>query len=916
MSWTFSNRIDLGGSGRISVDDAARQTRTAREILRRLDDRPGIVLADEVGMGKTFVALAVAASVVLGDAARRPVVVMVPSGLQSKWPREWEVFSARCLRDGHGIRATSQTIRRGSDFLKLLDDPDESRAGIIFMTHTALAAALRDPFMKLALLRQALRYQRNGDAQRRAVSRWGGDLLNHAPFRRHPAAVGRLLVLPADRWRGEWERLTDAKLDDEPVPESVMRALESVDLQPVRDALAGIPLRTSAYLKQRLREARRALDDALDATWRHCMSAASIHLPLLILDEAHHLKNPNQLAGLFADADARNAASKLSGPLNGVFERMLFLTATPFQLGHRELLNVLDRFGSVAWVSEAKREEHGRRLAGLRDRLDHAQASALRLDRAWGRLTAADVVSVPADWWRHPDETLTEAARIAADQVARTEAALRDAETELRPWVIRHLRSDRATHRRYEFGKTIIGDDGAAEAIAGLDVPGEAVLPFLLAARAQAVVSLAGATEHHSAQSLFAGGIASSFEAYVDTRKNRPRALDDDATPVEDGDLPATVSWYLDRVSDTLRGIETPSHPKIEATTERVRRLWAAGEKCLVFCFYRETGRALRLSISRALRAEVISLARRRLGLPPGVGDGEVLDRLRDRGDGLLRSDSAGGRHLVQHVEAMGAENHLGADDATRLGEITLSFLRTDSYLARYIDLDSRDPVHAIETALAAADQSRMSLEQKVRSFGTYAASLEPGERRDIFDALAGIQTGERTITALDLLPAARSQRRESVLPNVRLVNGATDMETRRRLMLAFNTPLFPEVLVASSVMGEGVDLHLDCRFVIHHDLDWNPSVLEQRTGRLDRINSKAERAAQPIVIFEPFIAGFGDERQFRVVRDRERWFELVMGGSVTTDDWSTDRAAERVELPAEAVEALRLDLSVPAEDE
>ena len=46
----------------------------------------------------------------------------------------------------------------------------------------------------------------------------------------------------------------------------------------------------------------------------------------------------------------------------------------------------------------------------------------------------------------------------------------------------------------------------------------------------------------------------------------------------------------------------------------------------------------------------------------------------------------------------------------------------------------------------------------------------------------------------------------------------------------------------------------------------------------------------------------------------KSRWFELMMGGSVTTDDWSTDRAAERVELPEEAVQALRLDLSVRTE--
>lgn len=42
------------------------------------------------------------------------------------------------------------------------------------------------------------------------------------------------------------------------------------------------------------------------------------------------------------------------------------------------------------------------------------------------------------------------------------------------------------------------------------------------------------------------------------------------------------------------------------------------------------------------------------------------------------------------------------------------------------------------------------------------------------------------------------------VVPLVRLVHGDTKPETRERLALAFNSPLFPEILVSSSVMGEG----------------------------------------------------------------------------------------------------------------
>ena len=78
--------------------------------------------------------------------------------------------------------------------------------------------------------------------------------------------------------------------------------------------------------------------------------------------------------------------------------------------------------------------------------------------------------------------------------------------------------------------------------------------------------------------------------------------------------------------------------------------------------------------------------------------------------------------------------------------------------------------------------------------------------------------------------------------------------------------------------MAEGVDLHLNCRHVIHHDLDWNPSSLEQRTGRIDRLGSKAERAGKPIRVYLPYVEGCQDEKLFRVVMDRERWFGVVMG--------------------------------------
>jgi hypothetical protein len=49
----------------------------------------------------------------------------------------------------------------------------------------------------------------------------------------------------------------------------------------------------------------------------------------------------------------------------------------------------------------------------------------------------------------------------------------------------------------------------------------------------------------------------------------------------------------------------------------------------------------------------------------------------------------------------------------------------------------------------------------------------------------------------------------------------------------------------------------------------------------------------------------------FRVVKDRERWFDVVMGETPDSSEWATERQAERVPLPAKLAEQLTMDLSL-----
>jgi hypothetical protein len=199
---------------------------------------------------------------------------------------------------------------------------------------------------------------------------------------------------------------------------------------------------------------------------------------------------------------------------------------------------------------------------------------------------------------------------------------------------------------------------------------------------------------------------------------------------------------------------------------------------------------------------------------------------------------------------------------------------------------------------------------EKIARFGAGLLEMVDAERVEVFDALSRVTTGDIHDRS-DADPGEVRSATDPYLPNVRLANGSVPSARRRTLMLGFNSPFFPEVLIASAVMAEGVDLHLECRHVIHHDLDWSPSTLEQRTGRLDRIASKAERIGMPIQIYEPYLAGMYDEKVYRVVKDRDRWFNVVMGENIDTSEWSTDRTAERVPLPLDLAESLTFDLAV-----
>jgi ERCC4-related helicase len=128
-----------------------------------------------------------------------------------------------------------------------------------------------------------------------------------------------------------------------------------------------------------------------------------------------------------------------------------------------------------------------------------------------------------------------------------------------------------------------------------------------------------------------------------------------------------------------------------------------------------------------------------------------------------------------------------------------------------------------------------------------------------------------------------------------RELTGSTASGTRRVLQAAFNRHRSdPMVLVAQSRVGrEGLNLHLECRDVVLFHLEWNPAILEQQIGRVDRKGSRWMRdtaawvetgsVGRPptINIYPIVLAGTYDERQWTVLQGRWRLLRAQLHGEV-----------------------------------
>lgn len=930
---------------RIPAADQERQRAEVVELLDRLKQQPGVVLADEVGMGKTFVALAVAYAVARQSPVG-PVILMVPPNLVEKWRQDLETFCALYLVDRkpvfrdtglHEELRKPTTVRYGIarhsvQLLRYLDDHSRERCHLILLAQGSMGRQQTDKWVRLALIGEALRRHGRGGAKRlilvkESIHRYIADLI-WARGEERAQELGdqlwqRLLKSSPESWRDTYNatlREGREPLADDPVPKSVQRAIDKIELKDLAGALERMPIRQSGddtRMEERIGSVRKALREIEEALWAKILAMARWRSPLFVLDEAHHLKNPNtQLARRFQSIESEKDLRTGDGALARVFDRMLFLTATPFQLGHRELVRVLERFGDIRWdpVALGDLQAFQQRLKDLENAMDESQRASVALQGAWAKLPREEVGDDAEAWWATISTSeanqLSHSAKTVRDAFLGAKAARARAQEAIRPWILRHNKEalwagTQISRRRRLEGSAIQGDRESK----GLPVPPQQLLPFFLAARSAVQAS----------KDLLGEALSSSYEAFRLTRESRAAVRDElDAAPTPVV-MPQASNWYLREFDLALQNLSAAAHPKLKVTVDRVVDLWEAGEKVLVFAFYRHTCRALRIHISREIETRVMATARRRLaGTGREWADEEIVKLLEtiqrryfDDADGPGRRAVDAALHQILRQQLARGDQQAPEDQREQLIDVMRRFLRVSTTLARCFplsQLEVLEPEAAVTATLDEADATGVSWRQKFGGFVEFIARRCTADERALYlEAARRTQTGGIRVEDPEQLKEDADS--TVAVANVQVATGETRRETRARLMRAFNTPFFPDVFVCSEVMGEGVDLQRFCRHVIHHDLSWNPSDIEQRTGRIDRLGCKAE-GRHPIHVYLPYVAGAADERQFRVMSDRERWFRVVMGQDEVAKLISEDEET-RIPLPAAIADQLSFELGV-----
>jgi superfamily II DNA or RNA helicase len=914
-----------------------RQLTTAAALHSRLLEQGGAILGDEVGAGKTYVAMALIVEALAANPDKGAVILVPKPALVDKWKSDLRLYLQAAVRDtklAARLNSSISTLDRGLERQK--------RHAIVVGQQSLFMGKLSNSDC-VAVLRAYLR------------ERSGRQRLRYEPWLR--ACGVEHETDPPPEWLSPWawpEVFEKAQHLLSPLDEyfEMYDRREWLDPGEVRWAIGEV----------RRKVAR-----------RHLPRAA-----LLVIDEAHHLRNTNT-----------TKYWTMMEVLEQRFDSLLFLTATPFQMGPGELRNVV-RFSKSAvrgvgsnGTDDARARDFELKVGAMTAAMDDHVNALESFGRAWGELSepeslqAVEVVDQGLDPTTVPPQVAGAAKRFESSLETKSRV-----ETTLRPFLIRSVRE--------HFRKTTPGLPD------GVEIEPSSRIPLALVDRMLYEVFEHGSRTFVASVLL---GATSSFQA-----------LEASALMTTDDEAGATSREQLKR----MRRNYGP-HPKVEATIASALAAIGANEKALIFVERVQTGAEIRRRLEAALAESAGSEDERRLGRralqdrtrtgwaalrenylqtvyplvfdkPPSRAN---LDRLADahremfeRADSLANQpardysiekrfwehvlfkqaieDDRGWRKKVAHSGLAETVERIVDDDFILNGlDLTAgdtgqprrapAGARSDrgpqmDFARAYISYASPWKTYADQLAEVDPDHRARFVDAVARAIAlshlrvafTHVESAGSAEAtfRNVIDIVEQDEWRYRLDSLVDQLSAA-GQRRDDEADNldpvqermdrlvsgllgtsrVQFISGNSDRSTWQNAIQGFNTPMYPDVVIATDVLGEGIDLHRHCRRVIHHDLPWNPAKLEQRTGRVDRIGSysdhlRSEKTIDSAILVDlPYVAGTYDAFIYSQVMARERVFRWLLGHRPEWESDSLDLGEPPPPVPESWIDRLQIRL-------
>ncbi|WP_375757348.1 helicase-related protein [Corallococcus exercitus] len=851
----------------------------------------GVVLADEVGTGKTRIACAMVHAVL--DAGGRAAVV-VPHGLMHQW-----------IAESRKLCATSPAPKELTTFTEFLREvspneaswkdlsprPDESewwlishgfRAPLVRSNSYVWRAAL-PAFVELHLASRSEREDgrtRIGKLQREienARASWWG-------------------------WNGM------ARIASEVAP----RVRGRRDLRKRIEALP--PLNVSSWNNDALLAQfgnggdGRPLTEELLGLWLG-------EFDLLVIDEAHKSRGEvdaedTALGAASGTVLARLVDALLKQPENG---RRLCLTATPMELELSQWLDLLGRARSG--LDQERGRQVVKRLHDAASRAAVAPDEGSRLDElcAAARDFTKTLASHVTRRRRDEDPLVTSFRKGAAlpeglphphRRLRRVQIGWTETVGQNSPWL-----------------DVLFAAECMSQSARGLTLKDTAEWPRAV---------------RDAYTKLSAGHVSIDLsETSEPLRVPEPGVVDDHTR----GKIARAAYWYRRLRDDRKRVLEglppvngaeldpDAEHPRILAAVREIEGWTLRREKVLVFGVFLRPLRLLRdvLNVRHALRA---ADARRPIAHAVHTDAALLgialrqLDRLRAEGVLTGRLSSGNGAEMRRALADSQKAYERLRDRVRRRAKKAVVAWRIDPLLLGGAPVD-RELEGALEDHLVSFVLDDF--------LATTSESDEVTDER--FEALTTEFVEERLRPLLGELGSEDVDEEQAVLRqeslralledddgrqslHARLLQGATRWETRRYLQAAFNRPgASPWVLIAQSQVGrEGLNLHESCRVVVQFHAEWNPAVLEQQIGRVDRKGSLWEQCAQtwlsdgangepPFVEVRQLVfEGTYDAFQWDRVMRRQHVFDASLFGSLLpADAWDRVPEGRLTELLAAA---------------